>query len=267
MEQNWIPEGIDTGRASAARVYDYYLGGTHHFPADRELAEQVISLLPKTPAIMRANRAFLRRAVTFCAATGIDQFLDLGSGIPTSGPVHEVARDIRPDARVVYVDSDEVAVAHARELLRDDPQTTVLHADLREVERVMGAPELHGLLDLERPVAVLLLSVLQFVPDEDDPAGVVAAYRDRIAVGSHLVLSHATAEGLTEQASAITDLYARSENPIRYRPTEQVRRMFEGFGLVEPGLVHLPQWRPDGSAEALRHLEQVHGAAGVGIKA
>ncbi|RCV52079.1 SAM-dependent methyltransferase [Marinitenerispora sediminis] len=262
-----LPAGIDATKASAARMYDYYLGGTHNLPVDRELADQVIALLPKTPLIMRANRLFLRRAVDYCARAGVRQFLDLGAGIPTEGPVHEVARAVHPDARVVYVDNEEAATIHGREILRGDAGCGVVHADLRDAQSVLDHPETRRLIDFSEPVAVLLLSVLQFVPDEDDPAGVVAAYRDRLRPGSRLALSHATDEGMTEQSSDITAIYARSANPIRYRPIEAVRAMFAGFDLVEPGLTHIPAWRADPADHAgAPLLGRVHGAAGVGVK-
>ncbi|MEJ8651946.1 SAM-dependent methyltransferase [Streptomyces sp. MS1.AVA.3] len=265
-DTEWIPQGIDRERASAARMYDYYLGGQHHLPADVELADRVMELLPQTPLIMRANRSFLRRAVRFCAHAGIRQFLDVGAGIPTQGPVHEVARALHPEARVVYVDNDDAAVLHSRELLREDQHSTAVQGDLRDVEGVLAHPDVTSLIDFEEPVALLFLSVLQFIPDRDDPYGAVAKYRDALVPGSRLVLSHATDEGLAEQAEEITDIYARSENPIRYRRPEAVLRFFGDFELCDPGLVHIPRWRPDGTDEEQVHLGRVLGAAGVGIK-
>lgn len=263
---NWVPEGTDTRRANAARMYDYYLGGEHNLPADVELARQVIALLPETPLIMRANRAFLQRAVKFCARKGIRQFLDLGSGIPTQGPVHEVARAIQSDTRVVYVDNDEEAVLHSHELLYKDPLSVAIREDLREVENILCDQAVTKLIDFKKPVALLFLSVLQFIPDDDDPAGVVAKYRDALAPGSYLVLSHATDEGLAEQAPEITKIYARSESPIRYRNRESVLRFFDGFELCEPGLVHISRWRPESTVREREHTERVRGAAGVGVK-
>ncbi|TYR62727.1 SAM-dependent methyltransferase [Streptomyces parvus] len=265
-DTEWIPQGVDPERASAARMYDYYLGGQHHLPADVELAERVMDLLPQTPLIMRANRAFLQRAVRYCADAGIRQFLDVGAGIPTQGPVHEVARSIAPEARVVYVDNDDAAVLHSRELLRQDTLSAAIRGDLRDVEAILTDPDVKSLIDFDEPVALLFLSVLQFIPDGDDPFGALDRYRDALAPGSRLVLSHATDEGLTEQAEEITDIYARSENPIRYRSQEAVLCFFGDFELCEPGLVHIPRWRPDGTDEEQAHLGQVLGAAGVGVK-
>ncbi|MET9819422.1 SAM-dependent methyltransferase [Streptomyces sp. NPDC006355] len=252
--------------ASAARMYDYYLGGSHYLPVDEELAERVVQLLPQTPMIMRANRAFLRRAVRMCAASGIRQFLDLGAGIPTQGPVHEVARAVRPDARVVYVDNDDAAVRQSRELLQGVPFSAAIHGDLRDADAVLSDADVVSLIDFDEPVALLFLSVLQFIPDSDDPFGVVEAYRDALAPGSHLVISHATDEGIGGHAGRITDIYAQSENPIRYRRSADVLRFFGDFHLCEPGLVHIPRWRPEGTGEEREHVGQVLGAAGVGIK-
>ncbi|MFD4833952.1 SAM-dependent methyltransferase [Streptomyces uncialis] len=259
-------EGIDTSRASAARMYDYYLGGTHHLPADVELARQVVELLPETPLIMRANRAFLQRAVRYCAGAGIRQFLDIGSGIPTQGPVHEVARATDPGIKVVYVDNDDAAALHAAELLADDPLSEAVQGDLRDVDGVLGHPGVRRLIDFDEPVALLFLSVLQFIPDEDDPRALVARYRDALAPGSHLALSHATDEGLTAQAPGITEIYSRSANPIRYRSRDFVLGLFDGFDLVRPGLAKLMEWRPDGTPEERELAARVHGAAGVGVK-
>src|SRR5436305_985059 len=165
MTEIWTPpKGIDPDRPSPARVYDCFLGGTHNFAADRAVAAQAIAAMPQLPEIMRANRAFLRRAVRLVASAGVDQFLDLGSGIPTEGTVHEIARDIQPDARVVYVDMDPVAVIHSRSILADDPKTVVLQGDLLDADQVLAEPGMR-LLDLTRHVGVLLVAALHFHPD------------------------------------------------------------------------------------------------------
>ncbi|OZD06467.1 hypothetical protein CH275_09615 [Rhodococcus sp. 06-235-1A] len=252
--------------ASAARMYDYYLGGTHNFTVDRQRAEEVIALLPITPTIMRANRQFLRRAVRFCAEQGVDQFLDLGAGIPTEGPVHEVVGEVTPDYRVLYVDSEEAAAVYGRQILGSDPRCAFLHADICDIDAVLDSPEANKVLDLSRPVAVLLFSVLQFVPDAADPWGVVAAYRDRLADGSYLALSHATAEGLAAQSGDVTAVYSKTDNPIRYRSDDAVRAMFEGFNLVEPGMTRIPEWRMPGKESDERYVGKVFGLAGVGVK-
>ncbi|MEU5690375.1 SAM-dependent methyltransferase [Actinosynnema sp. NPDC020468] len=255
---------IDLTKPSAARVYDYYLGGAHNFAVDREMAEQAIAMWPEVPLIMQANRAFLRRAVEFCAAAGIDQFLDLGSGIPTVGNVHEVALARNPDARVVYVDNDPVAAAYSRTILDGDPRTAVVREDLRDPEKVLNSPEVTDLLDLSRPVAVMTVAVLHFV---DDPAPVIAAYRDAVVPGSHLVVSHATRDGQRAQADEHQDLYRRrTATPMTMRTKAQVEALFAGFDLVEPGVVHLPLWRPASPDDVDGRPERFAGLAAVGRK-
>ena len=172
---DWVSSDVDISRPSAARVYDYYLGGSHNFPADREMARQAIAMWPELPRIMQANRAFMRRAVRYLIGQGVSQFLDIGSGIPTVGNVHEVAQAAEPEARVVYVDVDPVAVAHSRAILAGDDRTDVVHADLRDVQGVLKDPRTVRLLDLSRPVGVLMVALLHFVPAAADPAGVLAA--------------------------------------------------------------------------------------------
>src|SRR2546421_865213 len=166
---DWAPETIDIERPSAARIYDYWLGGSHNFAVDREMARQVTSLVPETPLIMQANRAFLHRAARFLVESGIRQFLDIGSGIPTLGNVHEVVQKAIPDAPVVYVDIDPVAVTHSRHILAGNERVAVIQEDLRRPDRILAHPDATRLLDLDQPVALLLLAVLHFIPDDDDP--------------------------------------------------------------------------------------------------
>ena len=240
----WAPDDIDIETPSAARMYDYYLGGSHNFAADRELAEQTIQAWPDAPHLCRANRALLRRVVAYLAG-GVDQFLDLGSGIPTVGAVHEVARELNPNARTVYVDSDAVAVAHSRALLDGVPHAGVVHEDLREPERVLADPELTDLLDLNRPVAVLMFAVLPFVPDEDDPWAIVAAYRDATAPGSYLAMSHGTDDYRPAAAHKVVDVYTRASHSMTLRTRERIGSLLEGYELVPPGLVDMIHWRPE----------------------
>jgi hypothetical protein len=258
--------GIDLDRPSAARVYDFYLGGFHNFAADREMGRQAVQMWPELPEIMKANRGFLRRAVEFLVGTGVRQFLDLGSGIPTVGNVHQVAQRAAPDARVVYVDNDPVAVEHSRAILAGDGQTAVVRADLREPDTVLADPEVRRLLDSGEPVAVLMVAVLHFVPDEADPAGLVARFRDAAPAGSYLALSHATVGDQAGRAAEHRSLYQRTATPMTMRTRDQVVRLFDGFELVEPGLVYLPEWRPDPGAGAVERPERMAGLAGVGRK-
>ena len=262
-----VPPGdIDLTRPSAARVYDYYLGGAHNFAVDREMAEQAISMWPELPMIMQANRAFLRRAVRFCVDAGVRQFLDLGSGIPTVGNVHEVARQAAPDARVVYVDSDPIAVAYSKNILGSDPLTVAVQADMRRPEQVLDSAEVRSLLNFDEPIAVMMVAVLHFVPDSDDPAAILARYRDATAPGSFLVVSHASQEGQLEKAESHRDLYQRTPTPMTMRSKSEVIDLFAGFDLVDPGVVFLPLWRPVSVDDIDEHPERLAGLAAVGRK-
>ena len=238
----WAPPEVDIDRPSAARVYDYFLGGAHNLAVDRQLADAIAAMTPAIGDTMRANRQFLRRAVRFLAGAGVDQFLDLGSGIPTVGPVHEVAREILPSARVVYVDNDPVAAAHSRALLAGDPGTAVVEADVRDTDGILAGA---GLLDLGRPVAVLLLGVLHFVPDADDPAGVVARLRDAVAPGSHVALVNVTHEDQPPEVIEAQKMSGHTGTPIFLRSRAELTAQLDGWTILDPGLVHLPLWRPD----------------------
>jgi hypothetical protein len=253
---------IDPNKPSAARIYDAYLGGTHNFDADRAVAARAVELLPETPMIARANRAFLRRAVRYAATRGVRQFLDLGSGIPAEHNVHEVAQEEAPDSIVVYVDVDPTAVLYGRHMLGDDPRTVVIHGDLQQPAAILADPGVRDRLDLSRPVAVLMIAVLHFLPDGPALDAALAAYRDAAAPGSVLAVSHATSSGDREQMDRVADLYSRTGTPLVPRDSGQVARFFDGWRLVEPGLVYGPQWRPDGEpvSEPARYLT----LAGVG---
>ncbi|MCS0634677.1 SAM-dependent methyltransferase [Streptomyces sp. LP05-1] len=265
----WAPPGIDITVPSVARIYDYYLGGSHNFEVDREAARRAMEFMPGLPKVMQSNRAFMRRAVRHAVAEGVTQFLDIGSGIPTFGNVHEIARAATPDARVVYVDHDPVAVEHSRAVLADDERTGVIAADLREPGSVLTAPETTELLDLDRPVALLLIAVLHFLEDQDEPHRAVAELRDALAPGSLLILTHASYEGIPlteEQAGGTVGVYREIRNPLVMRSREEVTRFFDGFELVEPGVVNLARWRPEGPVE-LEDPYAFSGFAGVGRKA
>ncbi|GAA4890690.1 SAM-dependent methyltransferase [Streptomyces coeruleoprunus] len=264
----WAPPGIDISVPSVSRIYDYYLGGSHNFEVDREAARQAMRFMPGLPKIMQANRAFMRRAVRYAVAEGVTQFLDIGSGIPTFGNVHEVARQASPDARVVYVDHDPVAVAHSRAVLEGDEQSAITAADLRKPQDILGSPEVTGLLDLERPVALLLVAVLHFLEDDDQPHRAVAELRDALAPGSLLILTHASYDGVPvpeEQAGRAVGVYRDIRNPLVMRPREDVARFFDGFTMVEPGLVAMPHWRPENPPEQ-EDPYAFSGFAGVGRK-
>jgi SAM-dependent methyltransferase len=264
----WAPKDIDLSRPAVARMYDYLLGGAHNFAVDRAAADRAIAALPFLPAVAFANRDFLRRAVQFFTAEGIDQVLDLGSGIPTVGNVHEVAQATNPSARTVYVDVDPVAVAHARALLSDDSKSDAILADLRHPRRVFEDPAVRRLIDWTRPVAVLMVAVLHFVPDEDDPYGVVAAYRDQMAPGSYLALSHASRDDQPDDMDEAVDQAARAYDDtgtgLVFRTRRQLAELLDGFVPVEPGIVPVPQWRPEPGGESANVGLWRHGLAAVG---
>jgi SAM-dependent methyltransferase len=249
-EPSWVPPGVDPKRANVARVYDYWLGGTHNFLADQDVARAIAAVAPAAPLIGLANRAFLRRAVRFLADAGIRQFLDIGSGIPTQGNVHEVAQEASPDARVVYVDIDPVAVAHSKAILDGNENTAIVAADLRDPKEILGHEETRRLIDPGQPTGLLLVAILHFISDDEDPWQIVASLRDSLAPGSYLVLCHGTDDGRPEMARAVKEVYDRSvTNPLHVRSRAQIMRFFDGFELVDPGLVFIPEWRPDSPAD------------------
>jgi hypothetical protein len=230
-----------------ARMYDYYLGGKDNFPADREAAEQARAVAPNASIAARANRAFMARAVRHLAGeVGIDQFLDIGTGIPTSPNLHEIAQQAIEGARVVYVDNDPIVLSHARALLTGTPagRTAYLDADVRDVRRILTAPEVTDTLDLSRPVALSLLAVGHFLPDSDDPGGIVRRYVDALPAGSYLVLSHLTPDH-DPSIEAGAKAYRARGIPLRPRTRAEVEALFGGLELLDPGLVSVHRWRPD----------------------
>jgi hypothetical protein len=269
QQLDWVPRGIDPNIPSIARTYDYLLGGAHNFAVDRKLADAAERIMPRSREIAKLNRAFLRRAVLFMVESGIRQFLDIGSGVPTVGNVHEIAQMAAPEARIVYVDKDPVAVAHSELLLQDNEQTGVIQADLREPENILGHPETRRLLDLNEPIGLLMVMMLHYVPDEQDPGSVVATYRDAIASDSYLALSHVTADQRSDQIAAVAEeiSHARSADQLSYRTHAEVVRFFAGFELVEPGVVGCGLWRPDGPGGISDDPESnAHVYAGIGRK-
>ena len=266
-EPGWVPAGVDTKRANVARVYDYLLGGSHHFLADQDLGRSLAAVDPNVRAIARANRDFLGRAVRFLCGAGIRQFLDIGSGIPTQGNVHEAAQAADPQARVVYADIDPVAVAHSQVILAENPNAAAIQADLRDAAAILADDTIRRLIDFRQPAGLLLVSVLPFLPDADDPWHTVAVLRDALAPGSYLAVCHATSEGRPAVTQAMDKVYrgsVQAGGTIRSRA--DIQRFFDGFSLVEPGLVNVPLWRPARPADVPADPDRFWVLAGVGVK-
>jgi O-methyltransferase involved in polyketide biosynthesis len=239
--KDWASAEIDPNRPSAARMYDYYLGGSHNFAADREAAAKVLEVMPDVPLMAQANRAFLHRAVRYLVESGVRQFIDLGSGIPTAGNVHEIA----PGTSVVYVDMDPVAVAYSESLLAETERATIVHADIRRPEDVLDSPVTRGLLDFDQPIGVLMVAVLHFVSDADDPAGIIDAFRDALPTGSALALAQVTFDERPDEMERLTSIYQNSTNPTTFRTRGEIEGLLTGWDLVEPGLTWVVEWRPD----------------------
>jgi SAM-dependent methyltransferase len=247
-EDGGQPPGLDTKHAHSARVYNYWLGGKDNYPADQEAAEQAIAANPGIVADVRANRAFLARAVHYLATErGIRQFLDIGTGLPTASNTHEVAQAAAPAARVVYVDNDPIVLTHARALLTSTPEgaTAYLDADLRDTPAILeGAAQT---LDFDQPIALMLLIILHLIPDADDPYGVVATLVRALPPGSYLVLAHPASDVRAAKMAEMTKrVNERMSGPrATMRDRDAITRFFDGLDLVEPGVVQPQQWRPD----------------------
>jgi hypothetical protein len=253
---------IDTSKPHPARIYDYLLGGKQNFDADRNVADQISEAMPVIPRLARANRAFLARAVRYTAQQGVKQFLDIGAGLPAAGNTHEVVQSVHPDASVVYVDNDPLVTVHGRALLADEARTRVFEGDLRDPKAILTHPDVAALIDFDRPVGLLMVAVLHFFPDAYDPAGVIATLTENLAPGSHLVISHAGSDLMSDDPEGMQIYQTASEGALRDR--EQITAFFEGFDLVDPGLVRVPQWRP--TEEVPTDIGQYWMYGGVGRK-
>jgi hypothetical protein len=274
-DEDWYPStdaerwarNVDPHVPSAARMYDYFLGGSHNFEADRQAADKVIEAMPDAPLIARVNRAFLGRAVRYLVGRGVRQFLDIGSGVPTVGNVHEIAQGLDADARVVYVDVDPVAITHARQMLEHDERATAIVADLRDPDDLLALldhPHRRAVLDLTRPVGLLMVSMLHFVPGEVAYDG-VDALRKVLAPGSYLAVSHPVTEAVDQRtADDVEAVYRRTTTPGGLRTRAEVERFFDGFALVPPGLVWVPEWQPDDAERSPAGIGRVGMVAGVG---
>ncbi|MEU6267011.1 SAM-dependent methyltransferase [Saccharopolyspora shandongensis] len=244
-QATWVPQDVDEEIPSAARLYDYLLGGAHNFAADRALAEKFLTALPSARDVARLNRAFLRRAVVCMAQHGVRQFLDVGSGIPTVGNVHEIAQAADPQARVVYVDYESVAVAHSQLLLEGNDNATIIQADLVEPGTILEHPETRRLLDFDEPIGLIMAGVFHFVSHEQDAPAIITRYRDALTPGSYLALSHFTADISPDEMAGVVEVMRRSSDPIHTRTHTEITELFTGFDLVEPGVVGTALWRPD----------------------
>jgi S-adenosyl methyltransferase len=257
-------EKFDPTVPNVARVYDYMLGGKDNLAADRQLAEQLLEAFPVSAWIARQNRGFVGRAVRYCAEQGVDQFLDVGSGLPTMDNVHEVARRVTPDAAVVYVDNDRVALTHANALLATSSGVSAIWGDVRDPGKILAHVEASGLIDLSRPLVVLLAAILHFIGDSEDPAGIVAGFVDAIPAGSYLILSHATHDAQPAESARAREMYRDrgASSLLVTRSRADIGAFFAGLELVDPGLAFTSRWRPK---EPVRN-DPVDLIAGVGRK-
>ena len=266
LEPGWAPARIDTSVAHPARMYDYYLGGKDNYQIDRDAAEEVLAVLPEGRDMARANRAFLGRAVRYLGRQGIRQFLDIGTGIPGPDNTNDVAHSVQPEARVVYVDNDPIVLTHATALLaRHDPKrTTVIQADLRDPDSILEHPDALRVLDFDQPIAILLVAVLHFIKHAEDPARLVERLKRVMSPGSYLVVSHGTGDFEPERAISAIQGYRQASAPFVLRSREQITSFFDGLELVEPGVVQIPWWQPDG--EVGPEAEQIWIYGGIGRK-
>jgi S-adenosyl methyltransferase len=246
---------FDLNTPNVARMYDYYLGGKDNFAVDREAAEKALEFAPQIRLAAEHNRAFLGRAVRHLAEAGVRQFLDIGAGLPTQSNVHEVAQGAAPGARVVYVDNDPVVLAHGRAILGGAKNVHIVQADLRRPEEILDNPEVAERLDFGEPLAILLVAIVHFLQDADEPEAIVARFRAALPAGGYLVLSHVCGEAHPQSVPGVTEVYRRSSTPIVARGADRIEGFFGDLELVEPGVVNVAQWRPD-SVEVRRIAEK-----------
>ncbi|MBO3746724.1 SAM-dependent methyltransferase [Streptosporangiaceae bacterium NEAU-GS5] len=259
MSDEWVPPGIDNTKAHAARVYDYVLGGKDNYAVDREFAAKIMSAVPDYPVMAKANRAFLVRAVEHLAKAGIRQFIDLGTGIPTSPNTHEVARQHQPDARVLYVDNDPIVAVYSGALLATDDLVASLTCDIRDTDRIINDPATTRLIDFSEPVGVLAISVVQLIPDEAVPVA-LAAFRERMAPGSYLALTQPSSEGDPAVVAHVREVMKGGPIPISFRSQAHITTFFDGFELLDPGVVEVTKWPEPYLAEKTGML-QIGGVA------
>lgn len=262
----WVPEGVSDTVPSAARMYDYLLGGGHNFAVDREKIDKINAVAPLVGQIALRNRAFLRRAVLTLVECGIRQFLDIGSGIPTVGNVHEIAQQADPQARVVYVDNEPVAVSHSELVLEGNDLATAILADMRDPAGILEHPTTRQMLDFDAPIGLLMVTVFHYAADADGPAELLARYREALVPGSYLALSHLRSDVNSADVTGIVELMKNSTNPVYPRDRAAIADLFTGFRLLEPGLVPTLQWRRDSARDGEHDPSDDPMLAGVGVK-
>jgi hypothetical protein len=245
------PGGIDISTPSIARIYDYLLGGSHNFAVDRAMARRMTDLIPLAKYGAQTNRAFMHRAVRYMVDAGIRQFLDIGSGIPTVGNTHEIAQKANPDAKIVYVDLEPVAVTYSEQILCGNDGATVIRADFRDPATILSHPRTRRLLDLSQPLGLLMVALLHAVPETDDPHTTVQRYYAALAPGSHVAISHGTSDGKDGIAVEASRLAGNTSTPLTGRNRQQVAAFLSGLELIEPGVVWAPEWRPDDPEDAV----------------
>ncbi|MFG1804892.1 SAM-dependent methyltransferase [Streptomyces sp. NPDC049040] len=262
------PPAIDTSTAHSARVYDYVLGGKDNYQVDREAAEQMLSGWPQLRTSMHENRKFMHRAARYAAEQGLDQFLDIGTGIPTSPNLHEIVQAVTPAARVVYVDKDPIVFAHAAARLTGTPEGRIAYllADMADPDAILGSPEVTGTLDLDRPVGLSIIAVLQFVLDEKAAYELVRGYLARLAAGSMLTITTVTSDTAPAPAGTVTAEYTKCGLPVRDSHLSDVEPFFEGLELVDPGVTLIHRWRPEPGTEGAVQDSEVAMYAGVARK-
>lgn len=236
-------EEIDTSRPHPARIYDYLLGGKDNYDVDQAAGDTLTAKAPEVRMSVQANRAFLQRAVRYVVGTGVRQILDIGTGLPTSPNVHEIAHEAASDVRVAYIDNDPIVKAHADALLSQSGATSIALGDLRDPQAIIEHPDVRQVIDFDEPVALLLVAILHFITDAEKPAQIVATLRDALPAGSYLVLSHATGD-LADRRDAQA-VYNNATATMNLRTRAEVERLFDGFELIEPGVTQVPFWRPD----------------------
>ncbi len=265
-EQGFTADQIDTSRPHPARMYDYFLGGRDNYEIDRVAAERVLAGAPDTRAGARANRAFLHRAVRTVVGAGVRQIIDIGTGIPTSPNTHETAREIDPAVRVAYVDNDPIVAVHAGAKLTGGGNAGFVLADVRDPDSILRHPDIQGLIDFDQPVGLFLVAVLHFIDDEEDPAGILSALTAALPRGSHLVLTHGTADFSRQGVQEARAVYEKATARLTLRGYDEFLPFFDGFELLDPGVVQVPLWRPDGPLPQASELQHIGLYGGVGVK-